>query len=110
MNLDNIPQPVMDYLAAEEAKDTQALAHCFAEDGTVHDEGKDYRGRAAIERWKEAADAQYNFVLEPIGAQTEGEKTTVLARLTGDFPGSPIELNHIFTISNNEIVSLEIRS
>ncbi len=110
MTLDHIPQPVMAYLAAEKVKDAQALAHCFAEDGTVHDEGKDYRGRAAIERWKAAVDAQYRFVLEPISAHTEGDTTTVRARLTGDFPGSPIELNHIFTISNNEIVSLEIRS
>jgi len=34
----------------------------------------------------------------------------VLTRLTGDFPGSPVDLNHIFTISHDEIVSLEIRS
>ncbi len=85
MTLLNIPQPVAAYLAAEKVKDAQALAHCFAQDGTVHDEGKDYRGRTAIERWKAAADAQYRFVLEPIGAQTEGATTTVRARLTGDF-------------------------
>lgn len=72
--------------------------------------GKDYRGRAAIQRWQEAADAKYRFVLQPISAQTEGQTTTVLARFTGDFPGSPVGLNHIFTISRDEIVSLEIRS
>jgi len=110
MTLDSIPQPVMAYLAAEGAKNAQALSRCFAEDGTVHDEGKDYHGRAAIQRWKEAADAKYRYVLQPISAQTEGERTTVLARLTGDFPGSPVDLNHIFTISHGEIVSLEIHS
>jgi hypothetical protein len=55
-------------------------------------------------------DAKYRYVLQPIIAQTEGERTTVLARLTGDFPGSPVDLNHIFTISHGEIVSLEIHS
>jgi hypothetical protein len=59
----------MAYLAAEEAKNAQTLSHCFAEDGTVHDEGKDYKGRAAIQRWKEAADAKYRYVLQPISAQ-----------------------------------------
>jgi hypothetical protein len=49
MTLDSIPQPVMAYLAAEGAKNAQALSRCFAEDGTVHDEGKDYHGRAAIQ-------------------------------------------------------------
>jgi len=110
MTLDSMPQPVMAYLAAEEAKNAQVLSRCFAEDGTVHDEGRDYHGRAAIQRWKEEADTKYRYVLEPISARTDGETTTVLARLTGDFPGSPVALNHIFTISHDEIVSLEIRS
>jgi hypothetical protein len=37
-------------------------------------------------------------------------QVTVRARLTGEFPGSPIELDHIFTLSNGKIASLEIRS
>ena len=110
MTLDIMPQSVMAYLAAEAAKNAQALSRCFAEDGTVHDEGKDYHGRAAIQRWKEATDTKYRYVLQPISAQTEDDRTTVLARLTGDFPGSPVDLNHTFTISHDEIVSLEIRS
>jgi hypothetical protein len=110
MTLDNLPEPVMAYLAAEEAKDAQALSRCFVEGGIVHDEGRDYRGRAVIQRWKEQADAKYCYVLQPIGVRTEGDTTTVLARLTGDFPGSPVDLNHTFTISRNEIALLEIRS
>jgi hypothetical protein len=110
MTLDSMPQPVVPYLAAEEAKNAQALSRCFAEDGTAHDGGQDYHGRSAIQRWKEEADAKYRYILEPISARTEGETTTVLARLTGDFPGSPVDLNHIFTISHDKIVSLEIRS
>jgi hypothetical protein len=35
---------------------------------------------------------------------------TLRARIAGDFPGSPVELDHIFTLSNDEIASLEIRS
>jgi hypothetical protein len=34
----------------------------------------------------------------------------VRARLTGDFAGSPLELNHIFKLKKNKIASLEIRS
>ncbi len=110
MTLDNLPGPVMAYLAAEEAKDAQALSRCFAEGGIVRDEGRDYHGRAAIQRWKKQADAKYRYVLQPIGVRTEGDATTVLARLTGDFPGRPVDLNHTFTISHNGIALLEIRS
>ena len=44
----DVPEPVAAYLAAEEAKDADALSSCFTDDGIVHDEGQDYRGREAI--------------------------------------------------------------
>jgi hypothetical protein len=105
-----VPQPVAAYLAAEAAKDADAIARCFAHDGSVRDEGREHRGRGAIRQWKTAADAKYQYLLTPLGVRVEGNKVTVRARLTGDFPGSPIELDHVFTLSNDEIASLEIRS
>src|SRR5436309_15547914 len=55
----NVPEPVAEYLAAEEAKDADALSRCFTEDGSVHDEGQDYHGRDSIRQWKQVADAKY---------------------------------------------------
>ena len=106
----NVPQPVAAYLAAEEAKDADALSRCFTEDGTVHDEGQDYHGRDSIRQWKQAADAKYRYVFQTINVQTLGELVTVRARLTGEFPGSPVELDHIFKLSAYKIASLQIRS
>jgi ketosteroid isomerase-like protein len=106
----DIPEPVAPYLAAAEAKDADALSRCFTEDGTVHDEGQDYRGRDSIRQWKQAADAKYRYVLQTTNVQAHGDDVTVRARLTGEFPGSPVELDHIFILSNNKIASLEIRS
>ena len=105
-----LPEPVAAYLAAEEAKDAERLSRCFAENGLVHDEGRDYRGREAIVHWKRAADAKYRYTTLPLSAYTHGNAVTVQVRLTGDFPGSPVEVNQIFTLSNSKIVSLEIRS
>ena len=109
MTLD-APEPIAAYLAAEEAKDADAVSRCFTEDGTVHDEGRDYRGHDAICQWKQAADEKYRYALQTVNAQTHGDEVTVRARLTGEFPGSPVELDHIFKLSNNRIASLEIRS
>ena len=104
-----LPGPVAAYLAAEKAKNADMLALCFADDALVHDEGRDYRGRDAIRAWKRAADANYKYVLEPLDASV-GEKTVKLrARLTGNFPGSPVELHHTFTLANGKITSLDIR-
>src|SRR5437870_11140208 len=104
-----LPGPVAAYLAAEKAKNADMLTLCFADDALVHDEGRDYRGRDAIRAWKRAADAKYKYVFEPLDASV-GEKTVELrARLTGNFPGSPVELDHTFTLANGKITSLDIR-
>src|SRR5262245_10366080 len=105
----NVPEPVAAYLAAEEVKDAEELALCFTEDGTVRDEGEDHRGREAIQQWKQKTDAKYRYVLLPLHASAQAEEVFVRARLTGDFPGSPVELDHIFKLSGDKIASLEIR-
>lgn len=48
--------------------------------------------------------------MQPLSAHTHGDEVIVRARLTGDFSGSPVELNHFFKLSNGKIASLEIRS
>ncbi len=106
----DVPEPIAAYLTAEEAKDADALSRCFTEDGTVHDEGRDYRGRDSIRQWKQEVDTKYRYILQTVNAQPHGDEVTVRARLTGEFPGSPLELDHIFTLSNDKIASLEIRS
>jgi SnoaL-like domain len=105
-----VPEPVAAYFAAEAAKNADPISRCFAQDGAVRDEGREYRGRDAIRQWKAAADAKYQYVLEMVDVRTLGDLVTVRARLTGKFPGSPIELDHIFKLSGDKIASLEIRS
>jgi ketosteroid isomerase-like protein len=106
--LPKLPDPVANYLKAEKSKDADAIALCFAEDGAVHDEGEDHKGRAAIRRWKQEADAKYSYVLEPLSANVDKDTVILRARLEGNFPGSPVELDHVFRIANGKIASLEI--
>ncbi len=46
----------------------------------------------------------------PLASAQKDDKTIVTNRLTGNFPGSPIELQFIFGLDGNKIASLEIRS
>ena len=55
-------------------------------------------------------DAKHNYVSKPLTASTEGDAVNVRAKLNGDFPGSPVELIHVFQLANNAIPSLEIHS
>ena len=104
-----LPRPVASYLAAEKAKDADRLAESFADDAWVHDEGRIHRGREAIRAWKHDADTKYQYVMEHLQASVGDNVVKLRARLTGNFPGSPVELDHTFTLENDKIISLEIK-
>lgn len=56
-----------------------------------------------------AAEARYNYVLEPLNASVTEKTVKLRARLTGDFPGSPVKLDHTFTLADAKITSLKMR-
>jgi hypothetical protein len=74
----------------------------------VRDEGGTFTGRAAIERWNASARAKYHHTVAPLSVSEDGGAIAVLARVSGDFPGSPVELQHAFRLDGDQIASLEI--
>ena len=108
MQLD-LPTAIASYIAAENRGDADEVARCFIEHAIVRDEGKTMRGVAAIKRWKAETTKKYRHTVEPLRSAREGAKTIVTSRLTGNFPGSPIELRFIFGFEGDKIASLEIR-
>ena len=105
----NLPKPIAAYFAAEKAGDAGALARCFASDGVVHDEGGLFTGRAAIEWWNARARAKYHHTVVPLSTTDRDGAIVVLCKVSGEFPGSPLELQHAFRLDNEAIASLEIR-
>ena len=103
----DLPSPVAAYFAAD-TTGAEAVAQCFADGAVVIDERKEYRGRAAIARWKAAASAKFRYTVERLGAHVSGDQTTVTGRVTGDFPGSPVDLQYRFTLEGDKISRLEI--
>ncbi len=106
--LPKLPQPVVNYLAAVEVQDTGMFALCFTDDALVHDERRDYRGIEAIMAWKKETLTKYKYVIDPLDASVRGNTVKLRTRLTGDFPGSPADLDFAFTLANDKIASLEI--
>jgi hypothetical protein len=105
-----LPKPIALYIDAENRDDTEALAQCFAEDAVVRDEGRTIEGLAAIEQWKVETTKKYRHTVEPLASAQKDGKIIVTNRLTGNFPGSPIELEFVFELDGDKIASLEIRS
>jgi hypothetical protein len=106
----DLPTPIAIYVDAENRGDVEALAQCFSEDAVVRDEDQTIQGLAAIKQWKAETRKKYQHTVEPLASAQKGGKTIVTNRLTGNFPGSPIELEFVFTLDGNKIVSLDILS
>jgi hypothetical protein len=106
----DLPTPIAIYVGAENRGDTEALAQCFAEDAVVRDEGQTIKGLAAIKQWKAETKKKYQHTVEPLSVNQKDGKTIVTNRLTGNFPGSPIELEFAFTLDGDKITLLEILS
>lgn len=104
-----MPSPIAKYFATDRTGG-EAFAGCFTETAIVRDEGQVHEGRAAILGWKSGTSAKYSYTSEPFALHEEGERTIVVSRLTGNFPGSPIDLRFAFTLDGDRIARLEIGS
>jgi hypothetical protein len=104
----DLPKPIAAYFAADKGPDQEKLAQCFSENAVVKDEAHTYRGRAQILQWKEASKRKYQYTSEPFRCEKRDGETVVTSHLTGNFPGSPVDLRYFFKLEGEKIMSLEI--
>ena len=102
-----LPEPVAAYFISDKA-DGEAVSRCFTNNAVVKDEGHTYNGRAAIKKWKEDVSAKYTYICDPLACEQQNGKVVATCRLTGNFPGSPINLRFFFELEGDKIASLEI--
>ncbi len=103
----NLPKPIAAYFDTDKA-DSESLSQCFTENAVVKDEGHTHKGRAAIKQWKSDGSKKYKYTSEPFACGQKDGKTVVTSRLTGNFPGSPVDLRFFFELEGDRIASLEI--
>jgi hypothetical protein len=103
-----LPSLLADYFTATNAHDVAAMSTAFAEDATVHDEGRDHHGLTAIRTWMNETIEKYDYKVDPLESSRTGKKAVVLVSLRGNFPSSPITLQYEFTLEGQKIARLEI--
>jgi len=103
----NLPKPIDTYFAADQG-DSEAFVRCFTNNAVVKDEGNTYNGLAAIKQWKTDSSQKYTYTSEPFACEEKDGKTIVTSRLTGNFPGSPVDLRYFFGLEGEKIAFLEI--
>lgn len=104
----DMPESVKAYFDAERRNDPDALAAAFAAGAVVRDEGAVHEGIPAIRSWWVAAKEKTHHITAPIEMSRGGDKVSVCALVSGDFPNSPATLDFAFTIEQGKIVELEI--
>ncbi|WP_306601059.1 nuclear transport factor 2 family protein [Geothrix sp. 21YS21S-2] len=103
----DLPASVDAYFAMDKG-DLDDLARCFQDDAVVKDEGHAYIGLAAIKQWKKESSERYTYTSEPFASEFKDGRTIVASRVTGNFPGSPVDLRYFFNLESTKIASLEI--
>jgi ketosteroid isomerase-like protein len=103
-----LPEPIAAYFTAANGDDSDSVASCFTEDAVVRDEKREMRGRRAIRDWAEETRRKYRYHAAATAMEQTGYRTVITAHLSGDFPGSPIDLPYRFTLSGAHIAALEI--
>lgn len=106
--MSDLPKPVAAYIAASNNHDADACAAGFTDGAVVQDEGREMQGIAAIREWMDTAMKKYRHTIAPLEVAHREGKTVLKAKLTGNFPGSPVTLEFTFRLEDGKIASLEI--
>lgn len=103
-----LPEPIAGYFAADQSADQESIMRHFSDAAIVVDEGKTHVGHQAIQSWMAESSAKYSYVAEPFEVAAQAGQTIVTAHLSGNFPGSPVDLRYQFTLEGDKIARLEI--
>ncbi|WP_436862898.1 nuclear transport factor 2 family protein [Acinetobacter haemolyticus] len=104
----NIPEVVSAYFEADQANDVDALSQIFSDAAIVEDENIQHNGIVEIRTWWLAVKEKYQHFLEPLEVSHTDHLSTVLTKVSGNFPNSPVTLKFQFTLKNNKVVKLRI--
>lgn len=107
MNI-QLADPIKKYFEISNAANPAGLKDCFNTDAVVLDEGGTYQGHAAIAAWFSDTRQKYAFSAKPLSTIRHEQHEIVTAEVSGNFPGSPIQLSYTFLLQDGKIQSLQI--
>ncbi|WP_145724939.1 nuclear transport factor 2 family protein [Nocardioides sp. J9] len=103
-----VPPPIAAYLRAHiDHRYDDAVTH-LAAGVTVVDDGRTVRGRdAALEHFRQAS-TEFEYETDLLTVTDDNEVWTVATHIEGNFPGGEADLNMAFTLTEDQIIRLEI--
>jgi uncharacterized protein (TIGR02246 family) len=98
------------FIQAKNTNDARMFVACFTDDAMVTDDGREFEGREAIGAWAEETNKRYKLTLTPTDVSEDGDETVLTALASGDFDGSPAELQYHMRLEGGKIASMNVRS
>jgi hypothetical protein len=98
-----LPQAIARYFAGKNDGDFATALSAFSDSAVVTDEKQTYTTKAAIRAWMEETSRKYSDKAEVKAVAPDGDATRVTARESGNFPGSPVDLQFRFVLDGGRI-------
>jgi ketosteroid isomerase-like protein len=106
----HVAKSISDYFDASNARSAEGVAACFTPNAVVIDEGQERKGTAEILEWKAWAEKKYQPIYDVLGSTETDGRTIVTCKVSGSFPGSPVDLRFAFTLEDGKIARLQVVS
>ena len=104
-----LPNAVAAYFEISSGTELSKLENVFTDTAIVRDEEQKYQGPKAILDWLVRAKQQYSYTTEIRDSKTHRNSYIVETIVSGNFPDSPVTLDHIFQLEGERIASLTIK-
>lgn len=104
-----LPSVIAAFFHATNTREFDDFLSLFTADAHVNDEANDHYG-AEIAAWIDRATADTKPTADITGMTRNGEQFVVTAAVSGNFPGSPVQLRYYFTLKGDKIATLLIKA
>lgn len=103
----NLSPAIAGFFQAHNSGKTDDFLDLFTADAVVQDEEREHRG-GAIKVWIDGAIAKYQPQADVTKLTEAGQQTIATTQVSGNFPGSPVQLHYQFTLKDGKIAALTI--
>jgi hypothetical protein len=104
------PPPVIaEFFQSTNTRDFAEFLSLFTNDAHVNDEANDYFG-AEIADWIVRATSEAKPISTVTDIKRDNDHIVVTAQVSGNFPGSPVQLFYYFTLRDSKIATLLIKA
>lgn len=104
-----LPPVIAAFFQATNTREFADFLSLFTPDAHVNDEANDHYG-TEIADWIDRATADTKPTTNVTGITGDGEQFVITAVVSGNFPGSPVQLRYHFTLKDGKIATLLIKA